>query len=64
VLDEFRLHFTLTNAIDDYEPIVAALSDAFARDVASASLLVDALALFVEERPGEPFRVALRFPFG
>lgn len=64
VLEEFRLHFTLTNAIADHERIATALRVEFFRRVASHRLRIDALAIFVEERAGDPFRVLRRIPLG
>jgi hypothetical protein len=62
-LAEFRLHFTLTNAIDDAEHIAVTLAREFAGCVADAELLVDALALFVQKPDGE-FIIDQRFPLG
>ena len=64
VLDEFRLHLTLTNALVDAETIAAGLTAEFERSVESPELRVDALALFAEEGVGAPFRLVRRFPFG
>ena len=62
-LADFRLHFTLTNAVDDAEPIAESLAREFARRVADPELVVDALALFVQKPDGE-FVVDQRFPLG
>jgi 2'-5' RNA ligase len=63
-LDEFRPHFTLTNALADAEAVAAALAREFARRVASPLLTVDALVLFAQERAGGDFAVMRRFPLG
>jgi hypothetical protein len=62
-LAEFRLHFTLTNAVDDSERIAATLAREFAGGVAEPELFVDALALFVQKPNGE-FVIDQRFPLG
>ena len=63
-LDEFRPHFTLTNAVDEAEPIAATLAQEFARRVDSPLLRVDALALFAESGPDRAFTILRRFPLG
>ncbi len=63
-LDEFRPHFTLTNAIAEAETIAAALAQEFERRVASPLLRVDALALFAESGPDRAFTILRRFPLG
>jgi len=63
-LDEFRPHFTLTNALADAEAIAAALAREFARRVAAPLLRVDALVLFAQQDAGGDFAVLRRFPFG
>jgi hypothetical protein len=62
-LAEFRLHFTLTNAVDDAEPIAETLAREFAGRVADPELVVDALALFVQKPDGD-FVIDQRFPLG
>ena len=62
-LADFRLHFTLTNAVDDSERIAETLAREFAGRVADPELFVDALALFVQKPNGE-FVVDQRFPLG
>lgn len=62
-LDEFRLHFTLTNALADFAPIASLLAQEFARRVATPLLTVDALVLFAEASPGADFTILRRFPF-
>jgi hypothetical protein len=62
-LAEFRLHFTLTNAVDDSERIAETLAREFAGRVADPELFVDALALFVQKPNGE-FVIDQRFPLG
>jgi 2'-5' RNA ligase len=62
-LAEFRLHFTLTNALVEADRVVAALEREFERRVADPTLIVDALALFIQKPDGE-FVVDQRFPLG
>lgn len=62
-LEEFRAHFTLTDAITDFAPVAAALAREFARRVAPPSLTVDALVLFAQLQPGGDFTILSRFPF-
>ena len=62
-LSEFRLHFTLTNAVDNADRLAKTLAHEFAKEVADPELLVDALALFVQ-RPNGEFVVDQRFPLG
>jgi 2'-5' RNA ligase len=63
-LDEFRPHFTLTNAVAGAERIAAALAREFERRVASPLLRVDALALCAESGPKRVFTIVRRFPLG
>jgi hypothetical protein len=62
-LADFRLHFTLTNALDESEWIAKSLAREFERRVADPTLVVDALALFVQ-RPDGDFVIDQRFPLG
>jgi hypothetical protein len=64
VLDEFRPHFTLTNAISDAERVARLLEWEFKLRVPSRALRVDALTLFVEREPGGEFKILRRFPLG
>jgi hypothetical protein len=64
VLDEFRPHFTLTNAISDARRVARALEREFRVRVASHALRVASLALFVEAQPGGDFMVLRQFPLG
>jgi 2'-5' RNA ligase len=64
VLDEFRPHFTLTNAISDAARVARALEWEFRLRVASRALRVDALTLFAESEPGGEFQILRRFPLG
>jgi hypothetical protein len=64
VLNEFRLHFTLTNAIADADRVARALEWEFKLRVPSQALHIDALALFGEGEPGGDFRILQRFPLG
>jgi hypothetical protein len=62
VLDEFRPHFSLTNAIFDADSVACSLEWEFRLRVASHSLRVDALTLFAESEPGGDFKILRRFP--
>jgi 2'-5' RNA ligase len=64
VLDEFRPHFTLTNAIAEAESVVRRLQRELEFWVPSPALRVDALVLFKESEPGGEFRILRRFPLG
>jgi hypothetical protein len=64
VLDEFRPHFTLTNAIADADHIARVMQQEFRLRVASPALHVDALSLFGESEPGGEFRILRRFSLG
>jgi Protein of unknown function (DUF1045) len=64
VLDEFRPHFTLTNAIAEADRVARLLQQEFRLRVASPALRVDALTLFTESEPGGEFRITRRFPLG
>jgi hypothetical protein len=64
VLDEFRPHFTLTNAIADADRVARLLEWEFKLRVPSRTLRVDALALFGESEPGGEFKILRRFPLG
>jgi len=66
VLDEFRLHYTLTGRLDD-----AIEKDALWRFLSAATapvtvmpLAIDSLCLFVQPDAGTPFRVARRYALG
>lgn len=65
VMEEFRLHFTLTCRLDDAEraQIAAALRPHVER-FADEPLRVDALVLFEQPEPGAPFRIVRRIPLG
>jgi hypothetical protein len=62
-LADFRLHFTLTNALAEAPTIAAALAQEFARRVADPTFVVDALVLFAQQSDGE-FVVDERFALG
>jgi putative phosphonate metabolism protein len=64
VLDEFRFHLTLTDRVPAHEaqPLRELLAGHFT-DALRESLAVDSICLFVEERPGVPFRLARRHDF-
>ena len=64
VIDEFRPHFTLSNAIADSTSMVRSLQWEFSLRVASPLMRVDAVTLFGEMAPGGEFEVLRRFPLG
>jgi 2'-5' RNA ligase len=64
VLDEFRMHFTLTGAVADSDAIMAKLAAEFARWVSSPALRVDSLALLAQDGADHDFRIVGRFPMG
>jgi hypothetical protein len=61
VLEEFRLHFTLTGAVAAPEALRVQLAEDFASEVPDPSFAVDAVVLF-EQPEGEAFRIRRRFP--
>jgi 2'-5' RNA ligase len=60
VLDEFRLHFTLSGATDKPDALAESLADDFARAIAAPGFRVDALTLFVQQESAD-FYVKRRF---
>ena len=64
VLDEFRPHFTLTNAIAEADRVARLLQQEFRLRAPSPALRVDALTLFKESEPGGEFRILRRFALG
>jgi 2'-5' RNA ligase len=64
VLEAYRFHMTLTQRL---EPLDAQVLQPWLADYLSAGLrepaAVDAICLFVQDRPGVAFRLADRFPF-
>ena len=62
VLEEFRLHLTLSNALADPGPAAANLADDFAQEVADREFIVDAVALFIQDVANGDFRLARRYP--
>jgi 2'-5' RNA ligase len=65
VMDRFRFHMTLTCRLDAAEQatVAAAMAPQLAAALA-APLLADAVALYGEPAPGEPFLLLARYPFG
>ena len=61
-LEEFRLHFTLSDAVERPTELAMKIAEDFAREVPDPSFRVDALALFAQASPGAEFRSARRFP--
>ena len=64
VIDEFRPHLTLTNAISDAERVVKALTWEYRLRVASPTWRVDGLALFGEKASDGEFELLRAFPLG
>jgi hypothetical protein len=63
VLDEFRFHMTLSDSIEADER--QAMIDWWRTQLTDLGPLpIDGAALYVEPRPGEPFVLAKRLPFG
>lgn len=65
VLDDFRLHLTLTGPVEETQTraVGAMLAERFAA-FDGAPLSIDALAIFIEPAPDRPFRVHSLHPFG
>jgi len=63
-LDDFRPHFTLSNAVADAEAIAAALAQEFERRLGRPFLTVDALVLFAQNGADGDFTILRRFPLG
>ena len=66
VLEEFRLHFTLTGRIADEAERAAVLAHLTEQTAAFTrrDVELDDLCLFVQGEPGAPFRIAGRYAFG
>lgn len=66
VLEEFRLHFTLTGRIADEAERAAVLAYLTEQTAALTrrDVELDDLCLFVQGEPGAPFRIAGRYAFG
>ena len=62
-LEEFRAHFTLTDALADFPDVATALAREFAARVSPPRLAVDALVLFAQAEPGADFSILRRFSF-
>jgi len=60
VLEEFRLHFTLSGPVSSPANLAPKLAEAFAREVPDSTFAVDALALF-EQRGGGDFHLLQRY---
>ncbi len=63
VLDEFRLHFTLSGAVAEADGLAAALEREWLKAAATV-FRVDALTLFVEPTTGADFLAKERFSLG
>lgn len=58
VLDEFRFHLTLTDPLPyEVRPGIESALRSHVHDLLGADIPLDALAVFVEPAPGEPFTV-------
>ncbi len=64
VLDEFRPHFTLTNALLDAKPVEKALSRDLQMRVGSRYLRIETLTLFGERESDGQFEILQEFPLG
>jgi Protein of unknown function (DUF1045) len=64
VLDEFRLHFSLTARIRHPDRIAPLVSQAISLRLGRVDFTIDALVLFEQAAPDQRFRIAARFPFG
>lgn len=64
VLEDFRLHYTLTGRLpaEEREPLKAALAGHFAAELA-APMLIDAICVFEQPSTDAPFRILCRAPF-
>ncbi len=60
VLEAFRFHMTLTNALPDPDSIAALLGESLAAQLGAARLEVDALVLFEQPAPDARFRIISR----
>jgi 2'-5' RNA ligase len=65
VLEEFRFHMTLTERLEpsDSQRLCPWLGTYF-HAAQCQPVAVDAICLFVQERPAAAFRLTDRFPFG
>jgi hypothetical protein len=64
VLNEFRPHFTLTNALADPKPVEKALRWEFQMRVGAPLLRIETLALFGERESDGQFEILHQFPLG
>lgn len=63
VMEEFRFHMTLTGRLDDNDSErVRGLLAPLVEKLCRPPLAVDALALFYQRTPAEPFRIVRRYP--
>jgi len=63
VLEEFRLHFTLTGAMREANALADTLALDFRRETPNPTFRVDAVVLFKQEGDGD-FQIERRFPLG
>jgi len=61
VLEEYRPHFTLTDALEQAHPVADALARSLAKKVGAARMMVDALRLFRQNAAEARFTLIERF---
>jgi 2'-5' RNA ligase len=61
VLEDFRFHMTLTGAVADAPGVADMLADAMANSIGTADVQIDALCLFRQRAPNQPFVIIERF---
>ncbi len=64
--EDFRFHMTLSGSLPQnlVESVCAALQRAFAEDVPTQTVDIDALTVFEQSESGSRFRITERFPLG
>lgn len=62
-LEEFRLHFTLSDAVERPADLAAKIAEDFARRVPDPNFRVNSLVLFAQASSAADFHVKRRFPF-
>jgi 2'-5' RNA ligase len=61
---DYRFHMTLTDAVTSAGEVAGLLAEAAAEAVGGAPFGVDALVIYRQAGPGEPFGIVARLPFG
>lgn len=66
VFEDFTFHMTLAGPLPENRgaDVLSVLTGAYDKAVRDEDFSVRSLSIFVEPGPGEPFRLALRVPFG